>query len=67
MILKEKWYERFGIGLAVSSGSQNLFGAGPAISIETQANLDIGASVIYNIERETQGQLNLTFRPFTRQ
>jgi hypothetical protein len=67
MITKERWYQRFGMGIAVSSGTSTIFGAGPAFSFETRSNLDIGISATYNIDREMQGQLSLTFRPFKKQ
>ena len=63
--IKERWYEKFGIGGATTIGL-NHFSIGPAIYFEGR-RADFGLRYEHNlINGENFGGLNITFRPFRR-
>lgn len=63
--LRERWYERFGVGIAVNAGLGTL-AAGPAFHLETRT-LDYNVNTTYDtVSQSIISGLTITYRPFRR-
>lgn len=63
--LRERWYERFGVGIAVNAGLGTL-AAGPAFHLETRT-LDYNVNTTYDtVNQSIISGLTITYRPFRR-
>lgn len=63
--LRERWYERFGVGIAVNAGL-GTFAVGPAFHLETRT-LDYSVNTTYDVTSQSViGGLTITYRPFRR-
>jgi hypothetical protein len=63
--LRERWYERFGVGIAVNAGL-GTFAVGPALHLETRT-LDYSVNTTYDVTSQSViGGLTITYRPFRR-
>lgn len=63
--LRERWYERFGVGLAVNAGL-GTFAVGPALHLETRT-FDYGLNTTYDVTSQSViGGLTVSYRPFRR-
>lgn len=63
--LRERWYERFGVGIAVNAGLGTL-AAGPAFHLETRT-FDYNVNTTYDtVNQSIISGLTITYRPFRR-
>lgn len=63
--LRERWYERFGVGIAINAGLGTL-AAGPAFHLETRT-LDYNVNTTYDtVNQSIISGLTITYRPFRR-
>lgn len=63
--LRERWYERFGVGIAVNAGLGTL-AVGPAFHLETRT-LDYNVNTTYDtVNQSIISGLTITYRPFRR-
>jgi hypothetical protein len=63
--LRERWYERFGVGIAVNAGL-GTFAVGPALHLETRT-LDYSVNTTYDVTSQSViGGLTIAYRPFRR-
>ena len=63
--LRERWYERFGVGLTVNAGL-GTFAVGPALHLETRT-FDYGLNTTYDVTSQSViGGLTVSYRPFRR-
>ena len=63
--LRERWYERFGVGLAINAGL-GTFAVGPALHLETRT-FDYGLNTTYDVTSQSViGGLTVSYRPFRR-
>ena len=63
--LRERWYERFGVGIAVNAGLGTL-AVGPAFHLETRT-LDYNVNTTYDtVSQSIISGLTITYRPFRR-
>jgi hypothetical protein len=63
--LRERWYERFGVDIAVNAGL-GTFAVGPALHLETRT-LDYSVNTTYDVTSQSViGGLTITYRPFRR-
>jgi hypothetical protein len=63
--LRERWYERFGVGLAINAGL-GTFAFGPALHLETRT-FDYGLNTTYDVTSQSViGGLTVSYRPFRR-
>lgn len=63
--LRERWYERFGVGIAVNAGLGTL-AVGPAFHLETRT-FDYNVNTTYDtVNQSIISGLTITYRPFRR-
>jgi hypothetical protein len=63
--LRERWYERFGVGIAINAGL-GTFAVGPALHLETRT-LDYSVNTTYDVTSQSViGGLTITYRPLRR-
>ncbi len=64
-VRRERWYERFGVGLATSVGSDH-FGIGPIISVEAGRTYVYGGAQYVATGQQWVGTAGIAWRPFQR-